>query len=479
MRLRLQGYRVQGREGDEVPLKKKLLIIDDDQVFCAALKRHLEEEYAVTGFSDPEEAAVFIKGNPVDVLLTDLNMPKMDGLKVLKAVKACSPDTDVIVMTAYANVDSAVEAMKKGAYDYIVKPFSVDELSLQLKNLFEKRRLSEENVDLRKFIDLRYRPENIVGRSAAMKEVHRFIERVSQTDVTVLITGESGTGKELVARALHFAGKRKDRRFVSVHCGAMPQQFLEDELFGSEAGSPPEAGGEKGPYGETNRGTLVLSEIGDMDLSLQAKLIGAFENRDIRKGRGFQEPSIDVMVIATTNKDLNKLMQEGKFRHDLFHRLNMFSLMVPPLRERKEDIPLLADHFLSQYRNEFGRQKMRLSQPALEVLLRYDWPGNVRELKNLLGKICLLEDADVIKPEHLLQRLPKPQEEAFPLPVMGRSLGDVEKNLIAEALKRAGGNVSAAARLLNISYDTFRYRMKKFGLEKRSYRSDEGAEVRL
>ncbi len=409
----------------------------------------------------------------MDVVLTDLNMPNMDGLEVLKSVKSGSPGTDVIVMTAYANVDSAVEAMKQGAYDYIVKPFATDELSLQLRNLFEKRRLSEENIDLKKFIDLRYRPDNIVGSSTAMKEVHRFIERVSQTDVTVLITGESGTGKELVARAIHHAGKRKDRRLISVHCGALPKQFLEEELFGRETFASAEASGKKGSYEAP--GTIVLSEIGDMDISLQANLLGALENRDIRKAEGHPGAPHDVMIIATTNKDLAKLQHEGRFRQDLFHRLNMFSLRVPPLRERVEDIPLLADHFLSQYKNEFGRQAMRLSSQAMEVLLKYDWPGNVRELKNLLGKICLLEDADVIKPEHLLARLPKPQEEAFSLPDLGRSLGDVEKNLIVETLKRASGNMTVASRLLNISYETLRYRMKKFGIKKAAFRQTEGA----
>ncbi len=412
-------------------------------------------------------------GSPVDVVLTDLNMPKMDGLELMRTVKSGSPDTDVIVMTAFANVDSAVEAMKRGAYDYIVKPFSTDELSLQLKNLFEKRRLSEENLDLRKFIDLRYRPENIVGNSAAMKEIHRFIERVSRTDVPVLITGESGTGKELVARALHFAGKRKDRGFVSVHCGALTQQILEDELFGHKSAASSETKAGKGLYEENNTGTIVLSEIGDMDLSLQAKLLGALENRDVRKSRGLQEASSDIMVVTTTNKDLAKLQHEGKFRPDLFYRLNMFSLRVPPLRERQEDIPLLADYFLSQYKNEFGREAIRLSSPAMEALLNYDWPGNVRELKNLLGKVCLLEDADVIKPEHLLQRLPKPQEEASPLPALGRSLGDVERNLINETLRRTSGNMLMASRLLNVSYYTLRYRMKKFGIKKTAFRQNE------
>lgn len=451
-------------------MKGRLLIIDDDRVFCGMLTRHFEEEYEVTGLSDPEEAVRYFRESPVDVVLTDLSMPKLDGLGVLKSVKSASPDTDVIVMTAYAKVDTAVEAMRRGAYDYIVKPFTPDELSLHLKNLFEKRRLAEENVSLRKFIDLKYRPENLIGKSEAMKEVYRFIERVARTDATVLITGESGTGKELVARAIHFSGKRKDRRFVSVHCGAIPRGLLEDELFGHEIDAP-QTGGKRGLYEEASGGTLVLDEIGDMDLSLQAKLVGVIENGTIMRARVFQKVPLDVMVIATTNKDLSKLQREGRFRQDLFHRLNVFSLRIPPLRERKEDIPLLADYFFSQYKNEFEKQTMRLSHEAVALLGNYDWPGNVRELKSLFAKICLLEDTDVVRPEHLLERLPKPQEEVLSFLDSGSSLGDIEKNLITETLRRAKGNMTTASRLLNISYETLRYRMKKFGITQKPYRT--------
>ena len=457
-----------------MPLNNKLLIIDDDQVFCTALVRHFEAEYAVAGFSDPEEAAGFIRKNPVDVVLTDLNMPKMDGLEVLKAVKSDSPDTDVIVMTAYAQVDTAVEAMKMGAYDYIVKPFTTDELSLHLKNLFGKRQLLEENADLKKYIDLKYKPENIIGSSPAMSEVHRFIERVSRTDSAVLITGESGTGKQLAARAIHFSGRRKDRRFISFHCGSLPEWILNSELFGNGPLPSSQPGEKPSLHKGADIGTFVLSEIGDLDLSLQAKFLASIENRDVKDSGNLAKESDGFMVIATTNKDLVKLQQEGRFRQDLFHRLNTFSLRIPALRERKEDIPLLADYFLSQYKNEFERQAMRLSPAAMEVLLGYDWPGNVRELKNLLGKICLLEDADVIEPEHLLERLPRPREEVLSYLDSGKSLGTIEKNLITEALRRAKGNMTAASKLLNISYETLRYRMKKFGISQKPYRKMKG-----
>jgi DNA-binding NtrC family response regulator len=296
-----------------------------------------------------------------------------------------------------------------------------------------------------------------------MKAVRRFIERVSLTDEPVLITGESGTGKDLVARAIHFSGKRKDRRFVSVHCGALTQGFLEEGLYDPET---PESGSGAGG------GTLVLGEIGDMDLALQAKLLAALETGTIHRARGAGEVAFDVMVIATTNKDLARLQREGRFRPDLFHRLNMFGITIPPLRQRREDIPLLAGHFFTQYRNEFDRQEMRLSREAVEVLGNYDWPGNVRELKSLFAKICLMEDVDVVRPEHVLSRLPKPQEEVMSFLDAGSSLGEIEKNLIVETLRRADGNMAAASKLLNISYETLRYRMKKFGISQKPYRRE-------
>ncbi len=443
-------------------VKATLLIVDDDKVFCNLLKRHLEEEYSVTAFSDSEEAADFLKRNRVDVVLTDLSMPKVDGMGILQTVKSRQAGSDVIVMTAYARVESAVEAMKKGAYDYIVKPFSLDEISIQLKNLFEKRKLADENVQLRKFLDSKYRPEHIIGRSEAAERIRKFIARVSSTDATVLLTGESGTGKHLIARTIHFSGRRKDGRFISVHCGAIPPGLLENRLFGAyhaEAADP------KAPFFEEAKGgTLVLNEIGDMDLSLQAKLLGVLENRTAGG-------SADVMVIATTNKDLGRMQRDGRFRGDLFYRLSTLNLLIPPLRERREDIPLLAEYFFSQYAAEFEKPSMQVEPAAMEALQNYDWPGNVRELKNLFAKLCLLEDAAVITPARIIENLPEPEEKVNLLVESGRSLDDIERNLIREALKKSKGNAAAASKLLDISYETLRYRMKKFGIRKRPYKS--------
>ena len=378
--------------------KGKLLVIDDDLLFCRMLKRQLDEEYSVAAFSDPREAVRYLQAHTVDVVLTDLNMPGLDGMEVLQIVKAESFDTDVIIMTAFAKVDTAVKAMKKGAYDYIIKPFTPEELSLQLKNLFEKRRLFEENINLKKFIDTKYRPENIIGESEGMKEVYRFIELVSQTDATVLITGESGTGKELVARALHFSGRRKDRNFVSINCTAIPETLIESELFGYVKGAFTGAGREKrGLFEYAHDGTIFLDEIADAPLSIQAKLLRVLQEHKFRPIGGDNEISVDVRVICATNRDLRKMIREDKFREDLFYRINVVAVHLPPLRERSEDIPLLVTGFLE------GRKKVH--PKALDVLSHYKWLGNVRELKNVIERLVILTDSDTIMPEDLPQEI--------------------------------------------------------------------------
>jgi len=445
-------------------MKEKLLIIDDDKVFCELLKRHFEEEYAVSAFIEPEEAIKHIRENYVDVVLSDLSMPTLSGIEILEIVKSESSTTDIIIMTAYAKIESAVEAMKKGAYDYIIKPFTLDEISLQLKKLFEKRRLLAENINLKRFLDAKYRPENIIGESSAIKEVRKFIGLVSQRDNIVLITGESGTGKDLVAKAIHFSSKRKEKRFISVHCANLPNGFFEGALFGREKATDADHG-RPGLYEGLQGGTLVLGEIADMDLSLQTKLLGVLDNSAVRIAD--RDIPLDIMIIATTNRDLNRLQMEAKFRKDLFHRLNTFAINIAPLRERKEDIPLLVEYFFFLYKNEFGRHDMQLSLEAAEVLKNYSWPGNVRELKNFFAKICLLGDADLITKQHVMERLgfPKVQEQVSTFIDSGQSLEEIERNLIRETLTKAEGNMTKAAKLLDIGYYTLRYRMKKFGIE--------------
>jgi len=449
-------------------MKQKLLIIDDDQVFCSALQRHFEGEYAVTGLSDPKEAVSFIRGNPVDAVLTDLCMPDMDGLEVLKTVKSGSPDTDVIVMTAYANVDSAVEAMKRGAYDYIVKPFAVDELSLHLKNLFEKRRLFEENIHLKKFIDTKYRPENIVGESDVMKEVYRFIERVAQTDVTVLITGESGTGKELVARALHFSGKRKDKRFVSINCSAIPETLLESELFGQKKGAFTGAGNDrKGLFEHAEGGTIFLDEIADAPPAIQAKLLRVLQERSFRPVGGTEEISADARVICATNRDIREEIRENRFREDLYYRINVVSVDLPPLRERRDDVPLLINRFLD------GRKKIH--PKSVTILCQYDFPGNVRELKNYMDRLVTFSDSDTIMPEDLppevLRMVYIMDDEGLTYNEAKRKIVDeFSRAIIGRSLLKHDGNVSRAAEELKLDRANFQRLMRRYRISSREFK---------
>jgi two-component system, NtrC family, response regulator PilR len=332
-----------------------------------------------------------------------------------------------------------------------------------IEPVFAPQMRHEDGARPRKLADAACGPENIIGMSEAMNYVRRFIRRVSQTDSAVLISGESGTGKGLVAQAVHSSGKRKNGRILSIHCSALTKEHLEGELFGRDELTADGVGnGKRGIFKETDGGTILLDEIADMDMSLQSMLLGVLDNRAKMKDIISGASSPDCMVIATTNKDLDKLRRDGGFREDLFHRLNMISLRMPPLRERKEDIPLLADHFLSIFKKDFGRERIRLSHNAMEALKRYEWPGNIWGLKNLLAKICMLEEADIIEPRHMFKELqPDRGQTAFSGDTL--SLGETEKNLIREALRKAGGNKRKAAKLLDISYETLRYRVKKLG----------------
>jgi DNA-binding NtrC family response regulator len=449
-------------------LKGKLLIIDDDRVFCAMLTRYFGEDYAVTGLSDPEEAVRFIRSNPLDVVLTDLSMPGMDGIEVLKRVKADFPDTDVILMTAYAKVDTAVEAMKQGAYDYIVKPFTAEELALHLKNLFEKRRLLEDNINLRKLIATSYRPENVIGESEPMQEVYRFIERVSRTDVTVLITGESGTGKELVAKALHVAGKRKDRRFVSVNCTAIPVTLLESELFGHTKGAFSGAASDRqGLFEYAEGGTIFLDEIADAPLSVQAKLLRVLQEHTIRPVGGSREIPVDVRVLCATNRDIGELIRDNRFREDLYYRINVVSVDLPPLRMRSGDIPLLLNHFLA------GRKKIH--PKAVSILSRYDFPGNVRELKNITERLVTLTDADTIMPDDLppevLRMVYILDDEGLPYNEAKKKIIDeFNRAIIGRCLLKHSGNVTKASEELRLDRANFQRLMRKYRITAAEFR---------
>jgi DNA-binding NtrC family response regulator len=448
-------------------MKEKLLIVDDDRVFCELIRRHFEEQYAVTAFNDPEEAVKYIRENELDVVLSDLSMPGINGIEVLKTVKSETFNTDVIIMTAYASVDTAVEAMKKGAYDYIIKPFTMDELSMLFKNLFEKRTLLKENISLRKFVETTYRPQNMIGESEKMQEVYRLIEQVSQTDVTVLITGESGTGKELIARAIHFSGKRKDRRLVSINCTAIPETLLESELFGYTKGSFTGAVRDKeGLFEHAEGGTILLDEIGDAPVPIQAKLLRTLQEHTIRPIGSNNEIPVDVRVICSTNRDLRKMIQENKFRADLYHRINVISVNIPPLRERSGDVPFLVKHFLNN--------KKKIHPMAVEMLSRYNWPGNVRELKNLIERLVVFAEADTIMPEDISSEIEMPffsdDDELSYNDAKRKITDEFNRTIINRVLLKQNGNVTKAAEALKLDRANFQRLMRKYGISSREFK---------
>ncbi len=444
--------------------KDKLFIVEDDELLSLVLLQGFKKEgYDVVSDAGLGDVPERLEKEIPDILLLDVSLPRVSGLEILEELIRRGNKFPVIMLTADDTAETAVNALKLGAYDYITKPFEIEKLKIIVRNALE-------SVRLKRTIE-QYRDDTVsntlIGKSPSMHHLVEDIKKLAEQRVqNLLILGESGTGKELVSRAIHNASPAHANPFVAINCAALPQGLLESELFGHEKGSFTDAKGtKKGLFEEADGGTLVLDEIGDMDISLQAKLLRVLENRTIRRIGGTKEIPFDVMVIATTNRDLTGLQKEGKFRQDLFYRLNMFTLRIPPLRERKEDIPLLSDHFFTTSRKEFGREDMQLAPGVMEVLVTHSWPGNVRELKSLFAKVCLLEKADIIQPEHIFQRLEIVPEELPSLsavPDSGLCLYDVEKKLIQETLHKAKGNMRKASRLLNISYDTLRYRMKKF-----------------
>jgi DNA-binding NtrC family response regulator len=445
----------------------KIHIVEDDELLLLVLSQGFKKEgYDVVADSGLDNVAKRLETSHPDILILDVNLPNNSGLQILEAFKAGNGDCPVIMLTADDSAETAVNALKLGAYDYVTKPFEIDKLKIIVRNALEAQ-------ELRRTIKY-YRDDSlgsiVTGQSSSMLLLMEEVRKLAAQRVsTLLVLGESGTGKELIARAIHNASPAHLKPFIAINCAALPHGLLESELFGHEKGAFTDAKGlKKGLFEEADGGTLVLDEIGDMDLSLQAKLLRVLENRTIRRIGGAREIPFDVMVIATTNRDLTVFQKEGKFRQDLFFRLNMFSLRLPSLREKREDISILAEHFFCQYKSEFGKPDMKLSPEAVEALKTYDWPGNCRELKSLFAKVCLLEDTDTITPEHIYRRLeirsegPSLQSQTLD---QGMSLFGVEKKMIQDTLVRAEGNMTKAAKLLNISYDTLRYRMKKFGIK--------------
>ncbi len=455
---------------------EKILVVDDEKSLREVLSIMLKRAgYMVTEASDGDEAIGHVNKEIYDLVITDLRMPKADGMDVLKAVKSSSPDTVVLVITAFATSDSAVEAMKQGAYDYLTKPFQVDEVQLIIRNALEKRRLSTENMLLKREMASQSSFAKIVGQSEAMQKVFDVVKKVADARSNILICGESGTGKELVARAIHYNSVRSAMPFVAVNCSAVPETLLESELFGHVKGSFTGAISNKaGLFEVANGGTIFLDEIGDTTPTIQVKLLRVIQEREFRRVGGNQDMKVDVRVIAATNRDLEKAVADGSFREDLYYRLDVIPIRLPPLRLRTGDIPLLVAHFLEKFSQDSGKPAPTLLPEALHVLLEHEWRGNVRELENLIERIVAFSvgapvtDADV---RGWLHRSVTPQQPGMPTELTDDGLdlegliNGIEKDLLLKALERAKWVKKKAARLLRLNTRSFRYRLEKYAIK--------------
>ena len=404
------------------------------------------------------------------MLLTDLKMPGMNGITLLEEAQREAPGCSAIVMTAHGTVDTAVEAMKKGAFDYLAKPLERDRLLLVLERAMETVRLRRENRSLRAQLRDRFRLENIIGQHGSMQDVFRLVQKIAPSSATVLIYGESGTGKELIARALHFNSPRASRPFLGVNCSAIPEPLLESELFGHEKGSFTGAIARKpGLFEQAHLGTLLLDEVGDLPSAMQAKILRAIQEKEIRRVGGEASIVVDVRIVAATNKNLALQMKEGKFREDLYYRLNVLPIFLPPLRDRSTDIPGLVEHFVGRFARGAGKMPPRVAPQTLSALMRYRWPGNVRQLESVLERAVLLAEGDELGPELLppevRENVSSPfRDSEIDIPDEGISLEAVERELLEKAVRKAGGTLTRAARLLGISSRTLQYRLEKFGI---------------
>ena len=436
----------------------KVLVVDDDLEMCGMLFDVLKEEgFSVITTGDSLEAAKILKKEEFDVIVTDLKMKGLKGLDLLEEANKVAPMTPVIIITAFGTIESAIKAIKMGAYDYITKPFQMDEIVLTVKKALENRLLKKEVIRLRKEVESRYDFHHLIGKSPSMQKIYDLIERISDTSSNVLITGESGTGKELVAKAIHYNGVRKEGRFIALNCAAIPETLLESELFGYKKGAFTDAKSDKkGLIFEANEGTLFLDEITEMPLTLQAKLLRVIEEREVRPLGETNSYPFDVRIISTSNRDIGSSIQQGRFREDLYYRLKVIDIEMPPLRERREDIPILVQHFIHKFSKELKKGVSGVSEEALKILLNYSWPGNVRELENIIQRAITLSQHEVILPEDLpatviqtpdKKLVEKALEENF-------TLDQLEKEYIKKVLIEAGGNKSKAAEILGLDRKT-------------------------
>jgi DNA-binding NtrC family response regulator len=444
-------------------LNKKILIVDDEELIRITLNNSLKKEgYEVLLASDGEEGFNKFKEEKPPVVLCDLKLPKIDGITLLKKIKEINKETIVIMITAYGTIESAVCAMKLGAYDYITKPFLMEDIIMLIKRAFEIYYLREENKLLREKLKGIGRLEGIIGKSEKMQEVYQIIKTVAKTDATCIIYGETGTGKELVAEAIHNLSLRKDKPLVKVSCAILSESLLEAELFGYEKGAFTGAYTRKlGRFELANKGTIFLDDVDDIKPDLQVKLLRVLQEREFERIGGQETISVDVRVICASKIDLKEMVKEKKFREDLYYRLNVIPIYLPPLRERKEDIPLLLEHFIDKYAKD---KKIKFSEDAIEVLMSYHWPGNIRELENVIERIIVLQEKEIVSKEDvsfIKEELIKERE--------GKSIDEVlrekEKEYIIKVLEKTGGKKKEAAEILGITYKTLWQKMKEYGIK--------------
>lgn len=443
---------------------ERVLIVDDEDLMRELVAKILSgERYRLYQASSAEQALKLLQEQPIDLILTDLKLKGMDGLSLLSEARAIDPDIIVIVMTAYASVETAVDAMRKGAYDYITKPFINEEIRVMLRRALDQRHLSRENLHLKRELRERYRFENIVGSSEAMQKVYRLIEKVASISSNVLIFGETGTGKELVARAIHYNSDRAERPFVAVNCGALTESLLESELFGHVKGAFTGATANKeGFFRKADRGTLFLDELNEVSPGLQVKLLRAIQEREVIPVGGREPLKFDVRLIAATNKNLEEAVKNRTFREDLFYRINVITVHLPPLRERKEDIPLLVQHFLAKHGERLGKPSVKMTRQAMQTLINYAWPGNVRELENMIERTVALCEGDTIDiadlPEKLTQvkiAIRDPEEHEL-------TLDALEEQHIKKVLQKVEGDKVRAAHILGINLSTLYRKLARY-----------------
>jgi len=447
-----------------------ILVVDDEPLQRDIMKMILEEEgYRVETAASGAEALAHMKKNPTDLILTDLKMQGMDGLEIMESLREEGIALPVLIVTAHGTIDSAIDAVRKGAFDYLTKPLEKTRLLLAVSKACEQASILKENARLRQELFGRFRFEGIIATSPSMHQIIRLLMKVAESSSTVMLLGESGSGKELAARAIHYNSSRCHFPFTAVNCAAIPETLFESELFGHEQGAFTGAVGRRtGLLEESEGGTLFLDEIGDLPLAMQPKLLRVLQDHEVRRVGGKDSIRVDVRIISASNKDLEQEVAKGTFREDLYYRLNVLTIELPPLRDRREDILPLAEHYLKKFATEFGRPVRSISTEAMRLLTEHSWPGNIRQLAAVIERAVLLSEGPVLTLEDLSGRL-QPQRKVpakgWNLPEEGLNLESFEKEMIRQALDKSGGMATRAAKLLNMSYKTFLYRMEKFGLK--------------